>query len=623
VSHSDFEELMRTFRTKSAIAAAVLTGLIVVRASATSAVLKVTVGANVQVTQEHGNWPHYEVISCVNPTAPEQRLAAVMAIEHGGCHVVVYRSSNGGRTWKVVLSGGEQTADPTCAFGPDGAAYVGMLDNLASDESENFALYRSADGEHWGPPAHHQAVDREYLLIDRTRGPFHGSVYYVGMSAVRTLRAKGAAGPGEPGYSSGPAVFASRNRGDSFRGPIIRVTDNTQYAQHVSNPVILHDGSILVLFGVERDRMHPYIVDGRPNMRLESVRTNPGGTRMLEGTDVADWSLDTSANDGARIPALAVDESGGPYARRVYAAWIDCRSGRSQVLVAFSDSNGDRWSAPVVVDADVEVRGAGVGPDSTNVSVAVNNAGVVGVTWGDRREHADNRGWWWRFAASLDGGETFGPSTKISTAANAYDGTQPLPLLVTPIPTSAAYQPLQLRMVVMRFFYSCGDTVSMTTDPDGRFHPVWCDNRTGVSQMWTAPVTVMGRAIRNGDERLSNLEDVTKKIGAVIDAVTYDPVSRQGQLTVRLKNTSDGTVQGPLRSRVVDVTSRLGAPRLILPAPDEMMEFRCGTLAPGNFTEPVTIRFSMAGSPVPRPGLGATPATLEFLSVKLGVFAPK
>ncbi len=38
-----------------------------------------------------------------------------------------------------------------------------------------------------------------------------------------------------------------------------------------------------------------------------------------------------------------------------------------------------------------------------------------------------------------------------------------------------------------------GDTAGLAASPDGRFHALWIDNRTGIQQVWTAPITVQSR----------------------------------------------------------------------------------------------------------------------------------
>ena len=96
-------------------------------------------------------------------------------------------------------------------------------------------------------------------------------------------------------------------------------------------------------------------------------------------------------------------------------------------------------------------------------AVVVNRAGVVGVSWYDRRDNADNIGYWVRFAASLDGGVTWLKSTRVST-----------------FPHVNSEDPRK----------NSGDTAGLSADPDGLFHPVWIDNRTGIPQMWTTTIRV-------------------------------------------------------------------------------------------------------------------------------------
>jgi hypothetical protein len=55
-------------------------------------------------------------------------------------------------------------------------------------------------------------------------------------------------------------------------------------------------------------------------------------------------------------PSVAVDDSNGDHAGRLYAAWghFDLPRGRSAILVAQSDDAGRSWSAPVRVSDDVD-----------------------------------------------------------------------------------------------------------------------------------------------------------------------------------------------------------------------------------------------------------------------------
>ena len=97
-------------------------------------------------------------------------------------------------------------------------------------------------------------------------------------------------------------------------------------------------------------------------------------------------------------------------------------------------------------------------------AIAVNRRGIVGITWYDRRDNPDNFGYWVRFRASMDGGATWLPSTRISPEAHkASEDTRK----------------------------NSGDTAGLAADAGGDFHPVWVDNQTGIPQMWTATVHVI------------------------------------------------------------------------------------------------------------------------------------
>jgi hypothetical protein len=143
---------------------------------------------------------------------------------------------------------------------------------------------------------------------------------------------------------------------------------------------------------------------------------------------------------------------------------------------------GESWSAPRVVSDDASPPNRGNRPNNFMPTIAVNNSGVVGISWYDRRDNPDNLSYWVRFSASVDGGATWLPSLRVSTHANLKKEDD--------------------------FRFNGGDTSGLTADVDGAFHPLWIDNRTGIHQMWTTTVTVKKRqkakekrrAARSGNE---------------------------------------------------------------------------------------------------------------------------
>ena len=182
-------------------------------------------------------------------------------------------------------------------------------------------------------------------------------------------------------------------------------------------------------------------------------------------------------------PSLAIDATTSRFRDRLYVAWPDRRTGRSQILVSWSSDEGRTWAPPRAIDDSP----AGDRTDSFMPQVAVNRDGVVGLTWYDRRDRPDNLGWDVRFAASLDGGLTFGESVKVSEQGASF-----------PPGTSRALRPMPDRPTEWEqveagrdsFRFMGGDTAGLATDAAGVFHAVWVDNHTGVPQVWTAAVTV-------------------------------------------------------------------------------------------------------------------------------------
>ena len=117
---------------------------------------------------------------------------------------------------------------------------------------------------------------------------------------------------------------------------------------------------------------------------------------------------------------------------------------------------------------------------------------------------------------------------------------------------------MTVRMTMNGFFVNGGHTAGMAADANGAFHPVWIDNRTGLPQMWTAPVTVAGAALKHGVRELSELDDVGSKVTLQIVRRSYDRGAGLAVIEARLKNTSKESVNGPIKFRAITLSSDLG-----------------------------------------------------------------
>ncbi|HJZ81658.1 MAG TPA: hypothetical protein VKD91_14980, partial [Pyrinomonadaceae bacterium] len=197
-------------------------------------------------------------------------------------------------------------------------------------------------------------------------------------------------------------------------------------------------------------------------------------------------------------------------------------------------------------------------PNATHPSIAVNRQGVVAVAWAARRGHADNLGWDYRMTASFDGGETFVPGIKVSSSAQRF---QTWPLFVVPLNAIRETRPDRVSQEVTRdsAHLSAGHTVDMVVDTQDVFHPIWLDNRTGVMQVWTAPVTVTGRASRPDITSLKGFVSVGSALRLESRDVSYDPSTRIAVLTTRVVNTSNAPVALPVKLHLTDLSSDVGS----------------------------------------------------------------
>jgi hypothetical protein len=98
---------------------------------------------------------------------------------------------------------------------------------------------------------------------------------------------------------------------------------------------------------------------------------------------------------------------------------------------------------------------------------------------------------------------------------------------------------------------------------DGVFHPTWVDNRTGVSQIWTAPISVQGTVEEHGGGSLSSLADISHKVNLDLEDMSFEAGTGVVTLMARLKNASTDTLSGPLLARVIELRSALGIPELL------------------------------------------------------------
>lgn len=415
-------------------------------------VARIVVGANVHVSTDRAGEAHYETHAAAHPADASRLLAtAIIYPKAGRRGTIVYGSRDGGRTWTTSLPYEvlENTGDPALAWGPDGTAYFAALslrghpiEENPEDPAHNWdgrktMLWRlPAGATQWARPTAFDFADREYIAVDATGGEYHGRVYVTG----------------DPRPRRGFAVFTSTDGGRTFPDPEV---ESDAVGSSIGNAVVASDGTLI---GIYADPGY-----------VRAVVSTDGGRTLLPSVVVdtfvrAGMRKDAVHNNVNHFLSLAIDAGGGAYHDRVYAVWPDRRTGQSEIYFTWSSDRGRTWSeARVVTD-----NPPGDTTDQFMPTIAVNADGVVGLLWYDRRDNPDNRGYYPRFSASLDGGATWLPSVRVSAE----------PYAAGPVSRTSA------------FANNGGDTAGLAVTADGAFHPVWIDDRTGVPQVWTARLSV-------------------------------------------------------------------------------------------------------------------------------------
>jgi len=530
-------------------------------AIASEAHSNITVGPNVRISAANSDRAHWETRIAANPEHAGSLLACsfIHSTRNNNFHTVVYRSDDGGSSWQPSLEsdGTDYIGDPDCIFGLEGMAFFATLPlHYEADVSHETRVYRSLDGgQHWQKPVSLPFVDREYLAIDRSSGPRNGQIYMQGNRFRKTVD-----GDERIVFS----LFRSTDQGATFKEPVELLSDSEHMPFGNGSAEVLSDGTYVAIFPEWEDRKKIGEVHSPPQSvgNIKVVRSTDGGEKFDKADVVGPWYECYNAMT-IGIPMLAADHSNGPFKDRLYAVWGDAKSGRCDVRFSYSSDKGKTWSPSIVINDAPDPADP---PRSSNQSmpvIAVNKNGIVGVAWCDRRDTGDDLGWYVRFSASLDGGETFLPSVRVSSAPEVHKRDAALPIWVYAeggggFPTHRRDSRIAINISTDQGETAGGDTAGMAADADGNFHPVWVDNRTGVLQMWTSNITVSGTAVVNGAGDLSGMDNVTRDVMLRITNTKYDQKKGVISFDALLVNTSDEPIRSPLKMRVVNLRAGTG-----------------------------------------------------------------
>lgn len=409
-----------------------------------------TVSANVLVSPAAAERPLVEPQVVAHPKDPKH-LVAVAIVSSEPPHspqadCAAFVSFDAGQTWAQHNFGISNCGDPWVALREDGTALFAGLTTRGE-----IRLFRSNDsGRSWLPVPIDlgRGHDHQTLVVDTSAGPRAGSFYFVSGRMQREKSGRGLA-----------SVFVTRtgDGGKLFAPPANFVPNSLN--NNVLTPAILSDGTLIVPFIDYLDHGGDHRATATLERRRVWVTISSDGGQTFSHPMFAS----EACGSGGGFASLAVDASTGPSRDRLYLTCTDRE--RNTVLVHYSPDRGERWSAPVRANS-----ATGEAIFRRTPSIAVNNDGVVAVTWYERRKEGTRECQHLYFTASLDGGKTFLPEARVSSALSCPD---------TPRNGQSAQR-----------WAAGGDYSGLAAAADGSFHVVWSDSRNGIYQIWTARVTV-------------------------------------------------------------------------------------------------------------------------------------
>ncbi|MBI4645644.1 MAG: T9SS type A sorting domain-containing protein [Bacteroidia bacterium] len=458
----------------------------------------------------------------------------------------VYYTKDFGNTWQQSsfinmpyeagkISGGG--GDPVLAFDADGRLYFTWID-LYGDAMSFLAgtvnmgifwAYSDDGGETWVKPVHDTVLlgqlqmvfgmptgilspisDKQWMAVDRTSSPYHNNLYisYVSISQsgeTNTYQIKCKTKPAGIDQFTTEATITTPAQFSFVQFASIAV-DNLGYV-HV------------IFYGTD---------NGGTSYAIWHSASTDGGQFFSSPNKVSDVEFDlylinqqsyheiSGINPQRTYPSpyIGSDMTSG----NIYATWTafgiasDAGTG-ADIYFSRSTDHGTTWLAPYKVNND-----AGISHNYYS-TIFVKDNGVINVSWYDRRDDAGNINTHYYYAASTDGGASFGDNHQVTSIATDFStvGSQ-------------------------NQNFGIGEYTQVLATP-GYTIPVWCDGRqnNGVLNVYIGFINDVSVGIEN-------LRTVTADFSS--GNIFPNPAKNQASIEITLNKSSEISVS------LVDVTGK-------------------------------------------------------------------
>ena len=490
-----------------------------------------------------------ELHAVINPTDSNNLVVGVInSGGGGGSNTSIYFTKDFGQTWQKsafqpkangitsIVGGG----DPVFAFTDDGLLYYSWIDfsyDQANAEVTNVTAWAlSTDGgETWrqeendrigegrfGQTGEGDVFDKQWMIVDRTDSKYRGNLY---TGLVH----------GESGFSGNGLIGLRVKPADSstFIQTTIRVPGEDWHFNQLASPQVGADGTLYMMFvgttSTDTGRTALYLThstDGgatlQPAIKITDIQV-PVLTGGQEDGEITGFNQDRIQPSSH----LAADISSQDHKGNLYAVWaangIDKKLDYGMdIYFTRSTDGGATWATPIVVNDD---RSGEIGrgdADQFHPSIAVNNEGIISVSWYDRRDDPENVQTHYYITHSFDGGKTF----------------------VSDIPVSS--QPADFSQIgSQNLGFGIGEYVQTVSSPHYAI-PFWSDGRknNGDIDIYVAFVPLSERS--SGIERFGTVTE-----GMSLEGVTPNPIAHHGTITCEIKQ------RGELKVDIIDIHGKV------------------------------------------------------------------
>ena len=380
---------------------------------------------NIQVSPPPDTTPRNETTVVANPGNSQQLLSS--ANDYNCDNLTgLFVSTNGGssftETCMNVAAGYTGAGEPSVAYDLSSNKYIAgvQLDSLGNGA---IAIQKNFGAASIAVPAFFAggSADKPWLHVDTTSTSHYKNHLYISATQF------------DPSNNSEITVSHSANGGKSFTTVAVDAEQLYPIVDQFSDLAIGRDGAVYVSWmrctanGPEGDC-------GHTTATLLISKSTDGGMTWSTESPIASAAL-TKDSCGAffgclpnthepvsEIPVIAIDNSSGPHAGTLYAAFYNWTGAYMVEEVAHSTDGGATWSKPVRVTPLTDKH------DQFFNWMRVSSKGVLGVTWLDRRNDPANINYEAYAAFSTNGGVSFqtnknlakAPSNPLNDGFNGY-----------------------------------------------------------------------------------------------------------------------------------------------------------------------------------------------------------